>query len=348
MDNEPNIKQFMNYRVFAVKMDGTRIKSVIAKHIETGEELIFSAPVFADCTGDGTVGFLAGADYMIGRESKASFGEETAPEEADKMTMGSSVQWYSETTDAPCTFPIFHYGIDFNENNVQRVTMGEWTWETGMNRDQIADFERIRDYGLLVVYSNWSFLKNGYSEKEKYANRKLSWVAYVAGKRESRRLVGDHILKEQDITNYVAYPDGSAPTSWTIDLHYPDPKNTAQFSEQEFKSIAIHKSIYPYPVPYRCFYSRNVDNLFMAGRNISVTHVALGTVRVMRTTGMIGEVVGMAASICKEHDTSPRGVYEKYLDELKVLMEKGVGKEGTAGYPDYNLGGTLKEKPLLP
>jgi hypothetical protein len=346
INGEPNISQFMNYRAFAVEMDGNVIRSVTAKHIETGEELVFTAPLFADCTGDGTIGVLAGADFLMGRESKDEFGEPTAPDTGDKMTMGSSVQWYSEEKDTPSTFPVFKYGMDFTEENVQKVTMGEWTWETGRNFDQISDFERIRDDGLLVVYSNWSFLKNEYSEKERYAGRRLGWVAYVSGKRESRRLIGDLILREQDITNFVAYPDGTASTSWSIDLHYPDPKNTAQFPEQEFKSIAVHQLIYPYPIPYRCFYSHNVDNLFMAGRNISVTHVALGTVRVMRTTGMMGEVVGMAAAVCKQNNAKPRGVYEKHLEELKTLMKKGVGKEGTMPYPDYNLGGTLKEKKM--
>jgi len=348
INGEPNISQFMNYRAFAVEMKRNTIQSITAKHIETGKELIFTAPLFADCTGDGTIGVFAGADYAMGRESKAEFGEDTAPETADKMTMGSSVQWYSEEEDTPVAFPVFKYGMDFNEENVQKVTMGEWTWETGMNFDQITDFEQIRDYGLLVVYSNWSFLKNEYSEKDNYANRKLGWVAYVSGKRESRRLLGDHILKEQDIMDYVVYPDGSASTSWSIDLHYPDPENMEHFPEQEFKSIAVHQNIYPYPIPYRCFYSRNVDNLFMAGRNISVTHVALGTVRVMRTTGMMGEVVGMAAAVCRQNNVQPRGVYEKHLEDLKVLMKKGVGKEGTTPYPDYNLGGTLRERRIRP
>ncbi|MDR3261325.1 MAG: FAD-dependent oxidoreductase, partial [Tannerella sp.] len=236
MDGEPGISQFLNFRAFAVTMDGRKIRSVTAKHTETGEELIFSAPVFADCTGDGTVGVLAGADFVTGRESRADFGEPTAPEKGDKMTMGSSVQWYSEDTETETRFPAFNYGLDFNEENARKITKGEWTWETGMNYDQITDFERIRDYGLLVVYSNWSFLKNGYSGKDKYARRSLSWVAYVAGKRESRRLLGDHILKEQDITESVIYPDGTASTSWSIDLHYPDPENTKHFPGKEFVS----------------------------------------------------------------------------------------------------------------
>ncbi|GHT37558.1 pyridine nucleotide-disulfide oxidoreductase [Bacteroidia bacterium] len=344
VNGEPNIIQFLSYHAFAVEMNGSEIKSVTAKHIETGEERVFTAPLFVDCTGDGTIGALAGADFSMGRESKAEFGESTAPEVGDKMTMGSSVQWYSEEKDSPSSFPLFKYGMNFNNENAQIVTMGEWTWETGMNFNQITDFERIRDYGMLVVYSNWSFLKNEYSSKERYANRALGWVAYVAGKRESRRLLGDIILRQQDVEEYILYPDASASVSWSIDLHYPDPKNSEQFPGNEFRSICEQPMIYPYPVPYRCLYSRNIGNLFMTGRNMSVTHVALGTTRQMRTIGMLGEVVGMAASVCKQHNVQPRGVYEQYLEELKSLMVKGVGKEGTAGYPQYNLGEMLKEK----
>jgi hypothetical protein len=340
---EKNISLFLNYRAFAIAKSGNKITSVTAVHIENSKELSFTAPVFADCTGDGTIGALAGADFMMGRESKSEFNEVTAPEQKDKMTMGSSVQWYSEEAAQPASFPDIKWALPFNEKSAQKVKMGEWTWETGMNFDQIKDFERIRDYGLLVVFSNWSFMKNHSSVADKYKNSSLSWVAYVAGKRESRRLTGDYILKEQDITDKVIYPDGTAPTSWTIDLHYPDPKNTEHFPGSEFLSIAKHKPIYPYPVPYRCLYSRNVENLFMAGRNISVTHVALGTIRVMRTTGMLGEVVGMAAVVCKNNHVLPRGVYEKHLDELKDLMKKGTGRNDIPDIQNYNQGSTLLE-----
>ncbi|MDR1223679.1 MAG: FAD-dependent oxidoreductase [Tannerella sp.] len=342
---EPNITLFAGYRATGVQMDGQKIVSIVAQHIETGSELRFEAPLFSDCTGDGTVGYLAGADYRMGREGREEFGESTAPEQADRMTMGASVQWYSEDAGRPAAFPHFNYGVAFNEQNSERVTMGEWTWETGMNFDQINDFERIRDYGLLVVYSNWSFLKNGLKENDPYRNRKLGWVAYVAGKRESRRLTGDYILKEDDLRKHVIHEDGTAATTWTIDLHYPDPKNTANFPGAEFKSIARHNPIYPYPVPYRCLYSRNVENLFMAGRNISVTHVALGTIRVMRTTGMLGEVVGMAASLCRKYGVSPRGIYHYHLDDLKALMREGVGRKGLPNNQKYNEGGTLPKPP---
>ena len=213
-----------------------------------------------------------------------------------------------------------------------------------MSLHQVNDFERVRDYGMLVVFSNWSFLKNRSAHKADYAGKRLDWVAYVAGKRESRRLMGDLILKEQDLVNRVVYPDATACTTWTIDLHYPDPKNTANFPGMEFKSIAKHTAIHPYPIPYRCLYSKNIDNLFMAGRNISVTHVALGTVRVMRTGGMMGEVVGMAASLCKRHACLPRDVYARHLEELKALMTRGVGLGEEQPPQEYNLGGTLMKK----
>ena len=344
---EPNITLYANYRAVDVQMEGQVIRGVVVKQIESGQELSLRAPLFSDCTGDGTVGYLAGADYRMGRESHDEFGESTAPEKADQMTMGASVQWYSEETKQASAFPHFSYGVEFNEANCEKVTMGEWTWETGMNRDQIRDFEQIRDYGLLVVYSNWSYLKNRMKENDLYRNRKLGWVAYVSGKRESRRLLGDYILKEDDLRRHVVHEDGTAASTWSIDLHYPDPKNTEHFPGTEFKSIAEHITIYPYPIPYRCLYSRNVENLFMAGRDISVTHVALGTVRVMRTTGMMGEVVGMAASICKEHQVLPRDVYQHYLEDLKALMRVGVGKPGIPNNQRYNPGYSLDKKPEL-
>ena len=340
---EQNVKLFSSCRAVAVNKEGGRIKSVIVRHIETGEETTLEAPLFADCTGDGTVGFLAGADYRMGRESRDEFGETLAPETADRMTMGSSVQWYSVDTGRKTSFPTFSYGVEFNAENCERVTMGEWKWETGMNLDQIRDFERIRDYGLLVIYSNWSFLKNGLKDNAKYRNRELGWVAYVAGKRESRRLLGDYVLKQDDIDKNVFHEDASFTATWDIDLHFPDSLNSVRFPGREFKAATKHIHIYPHAVPYRCLYSRNVDNLFMAGRNISVTHVALGTVRVMRTTGMMGEVVGMAASLCRKYDASPRLIYQKHLGELRRLMRKGVGrKEGIPDNQKFNTGGSLK------
>ena len=346
---EKNVRLFASYRAVAVKKsDESHISSVIIRHVETGEELELSAPLFSDCTGDATIGFMAGADWRMGREGREEYGESMAPEMADKLTMGTSVQWYSVSGDRKTSFPEFNYGIAFNDETCEKVFMGEWRWETGMNYDQITQFERIRDYGLLVVYSNWSYLKNHYADKDKYADRSLDWVAYIGGKRESRRLLGDYVLKQDDIDKHVFHEDASFTTTWSIDLHFPDPKNSKNFPGAEFKAETVHNTIYPCDVPYRCLYSRNIDNLFMAGRNISVTHVALGTVRVMRTTAMMGEVVGMAAAICKDKKAEPRDVYRKYLNELKTKMKAGAAVEGEL--PDnqkFNVGKSFTQPKYL-
>ena len=345
---QEGLDYYPSFRAVSVNMNeaGDKISSVVIRNVESGEEILLKAPVFADCTGDANLGFMAGADWRMGREGRDEFGESLAPEKADKLTMGSSVQWYSVDDGKKSKFPEFEYGVKFTEENCEKVKMGEWTWETGMNLDQIWDFERIRDYGLLVVYSNWSFLKNHYSKKAEYANRSLGWVAYVAGKRESRRLMGDYILKQDDVDKQVFHEDASFTMTWHFDLHFPDPANTANFPGNEFKAETKHNPIYPYAAPYRCLYSRNINNLFMAGRDISVTHVTLGSARLMRTGAMMGEVVGMAVSICKDKGTTPRGVYQKYLPELKALMTKGAARTDIE-LPDnqhFNEGGHL-EKP---
>jgi len=324
---ETGVKTFFCTRAISVEMDGpNKIKAVIGKHIETGKELRFAAPLFADCTDDGNLGYYAGADWRMGRESNTETDESLAPEVADKLTMGASVQWYSVATEGETTFPELPWAIQFSDETAKPMIKGDWDWETGLNLDQIWDFERIRDHGLRAAFGHWAYMKNqaGGDWPEHVHNRKLGWVAYIAGKRESRRLLGDVILQEQDIVGQREWPDACVTTTWTIDLHYPTEKNSQDFPGEEFMTVAHHKRIEPYAIPYRCLYSRNIDNLFMAGRNISVTHVALGTIRVQRTGGMMGEVVGMAASLCKKHGSLPRGVYEKHLDELKALMEEGV------------------------
>jgi len=338
---EKNISLYLNHHANQVETKHGNIIAILAQNIESGQILRFEAPLFADCTGDGTIGYLAGAEYMQGRESRSVFGEETAPEVADQLTMGASVQWFSKKQDSPAPFPAIKWGLSWNDEKAEAITRGDWNWETGMGKDMINDFERIRDYGMLVVYSNWAYVKNHSKAKTKFANEELQWVAYVAGKRESRRLTGDYILVEQDLRELRVYPDGTAPTTWSIDLHYPDPKNSELFPGAEFKSIAKHINIYPYPIPFRCLYSKNIENLMMAGRHISVSHVALGTVRLMRTTGMEGEVLGMAASVCKKENTSPRGVYKNHFHQLESLMDKGVGDPKLPNKQNYNLGGTL-------
>ncbi len=321
---EKNLHLFLNTHVFDAEKKGNRIVAVTGRSIVTGKEFRFKGNLFVDCTGDGTLGYLVGADLRVGREAKSDTGEPRAPVQADQLVMGTSVQWNSAEESISSSFPdTKSWAVQFNEQTSHKATKGDWDWETGAHRDQIKEIEFIRDYGLRVAFGNWDFVKNQSAEKQKFANRKLTWVAYIGGKRESRRLLGDVILKEQDILEAKAYDDGTFTTTWGVDLHFPI--RTNGFKGEEFQSRADIQEIEPYQVPYRCLYSRNVDNLFMAGRNISVTHVALGTVRVQRTTGMMGEVIGMAAAVCKRNDTSPRGVYEKFFSELQKLMKQPIG-----------------------
>ncbi|TKG93813.1 FAD-dependent oxidoreductase [Puteibacter caeruleilacunae] len=325
VEAERNISLFLNTHVDQASTKDGKIVSVTGKHILSGKTLEFYGTLFVDCTGDGTLGYLAGADFRVGRESKKETGEIRAPEEADQLVMGTSVQWNTKVTQHDSKFPECPWAVQFDESNCHYVIKGDWNWEAGARRDQIEEIELIRDHAMRVVYGNWDYIKNRGEKKAKFANRELSWVAYIGGKRESRRILGDIILNEKDILNRKIYEDACFTTTWGIDLHYP--VEAKGLDIEPYRSRADIKEIKPYPVPYRCLYSRNVDNLFMAGRNISVTHVALGTVRVMRTTGIMGEVVGMAASICIEKNTLPRGVYKNHLSILDEMMTKGVGRE---------------------
>ena len=324
---EPNITLFLNKQVISAKTRRGRIRSVLAKDISTSQEIILKGNLFADCTGDGNLGFLAGADFRMGRESKAETGESLAPEEPDMLTMGTSVQWYASDSDpsigSGTGFPECPWAIAFSDSTCIPIVHGEWDWETGLGRDQVEEIERIRDHGLRAVYGNWAYLKNSPKYKEQFEDKKLEWVACIGGKRESRRLMGDVVLKEQDILEGTEYDDATFTATWGMDLHYPKPE-PGMNGEEPFRAKSVTKGHKDYAVPFRCLYSRNIGNLMMAGRDISVTHAALGTIRVMRTGGMMGEVVGMAASICKDHKCSPREVYKTYLDELKAKMEEGV------------------------
>ena len=348
---EKNIDLFLNRRVTSVVTNACgAIAEAVAIDTRYGDARGIKAKWFADCTGDGNVGFLAGADFRQGREGKDETHEPSAPEKADTLTMGASVQWYAGKKkvekvgggEEGCLFPVRPWMLkNFTEENCSPHLRGDWDWEAGLGRDQIKEAEYIRDYGLLVVFSNWAFVKNSYSKKADFADKELKWVAYNGGRRESRRLLGDFILDQNHLRDQDFQPDGTCVATWTLDLHEPKSARESKFDGEPYKSNSLNEKIWPYPIPYRCLYSRNVPNLFMAGRDISVTHVALGTTRLMRTHGMMGEVVGMAAAVCKKNGCDPRGVYTDHLDELKALMEKGVGDGKAHPAQMYNLQDSL-------
>ncbi|SEN65171.1 FAD dependent oxidoreductase [bacterium A37T11] len=319
---ERNLSLFLNTYVYQVEKERNHIKAVIGRNTITNKETKISGIYFSDCTGDGTVGYLAGAEYRMGRESRDETGESFAPEKADNFTLGTSNLWASLPTDSVTEFPETPWALPFTDEYHIDEEKSDWQWETGFgNFNTITQAEEIRDHNLRAIYGNWSYLKH--HKTEKYGKRQLAWVAYIGGKRESRRLIGDHVLTQMDIIEGKMYPDATATATWTIDLHFPQEKNALYFPGEEFFASTKHIKVAPYTIPYRCLYSKNIDNLFMAGRDISTTHVAFGSTRVMRTCGMMGEVVGMAASIAKKHSTTPRGVYQDYLKELVSMAQDG-------------------------
>jgi hypothetical protein len=317
---ENNITLFLNTYVCGVEKKGNKIASVIARDVRTNKELCFLGKVFADCTGDATVGFLAGADYFMGRESNKEYKESFAPAKTDSFTLGTSNLWISKDRGYATDFPECPWALKFSDSYHLDQFKADWQWETGFgNLNTIYQAEQIRDHNFRAIYGNWSYLKN--HKKEKFANYELDWVSYTGGKRESRRLLGDHVLTQNDIDSLIAYPDAMVTGTWTIDLHFPDATNSKYFPKEEFISATNHIRRKPYHIPYRCFYSRNIDNLFMAGRDISASHIAFGSTRVMVTGGMMGELVGIAASICVKNNTSPREIYRNYLPELINLVK---------------------------
>lgn len=324
---EPNISLFAGYTVVNAEMKDGKIVAVTAVEATNQNLIRISGNLFSDCTGDANLAVMAGAATMMGREARSEFGETLAPEKADDFTMGVSIEWYCEDWNTPCSFPdSVDWGLKLDEDTVEPVHRANWYWEVGMRDDQIADAEKIRDYGMYVAYSTFSYCKNRLAKKEDWECTHLTWVSHVSGKRESRRIVGDLILREQDLTRPIPYEDGTCTTTWRIDQHYPMEKNSADYPGEEWMSYGKLMPIDPYAIPYRCLYSRDVPNLFMAGRDISVTHVALGSVRVMRTCAMMGEVVGMAAAVCCRRGSMPRDVYTTWFQDLVELMKKGTGR----------------------
>jgi hypothetical protein len=308
--DEPNIALFLNTHAFAVEKEGSRIKSVTCLDVKTGRELRFTGTFFCDATGHATLGHLAGAETVM----------------EPKGRMGMSNMWTWDELDAPQAFPETPWALPLTMEDFPypRNHHAEWFWESGFDKDPLADAEGIRDWNLRAVFGAWNAMKNGDGAAD-HKNAVLTWVAYIGGPRESRRILGDVVLTQDDIVTKREFPDGCVPSTWSIDLHYPKEEYAKKFPDNPFISIAVHDRRvdrdYGYPVPYRCFYSKDVENLFMAGRCVSVTHEALGTVRVMKTCGMMGEVVGKAASVAIKHGTTPRGVYEKHWSEMDELLK---------------------------
>jgi hypothetical protein len=317
-----NISLFLNWRAYDAKAVENKINYVDARQTATGERIRFEAPLFVDSTGDGWIGFWAGAEFSYGRESVDQYGEEWeehgelwSPKQPDNAVMGSSVLWRSYEEDKPQDFPEVPWAMPVARDYAK--VKGEWQWEFSRNDlNQIDDAEEIRDHMLRAIYGSFGNAK----KLPENANRKLEWVSYLVGKRESRRLVGDYIFTLNDAKTGRTFADGVVEETREVDVHYQtvleDEKNP------DFISEALFYKTPKYYIPYRSLYSKNISNLFMAGRNFSTSHVGLGGPRVMRTTGQMGAAVGFAASLCKKYDVEPRDIYTGYLEEYMNLIEE--------------------------
>ena len=318
--NEKNISVFPNTRAFTVNKNENIITSVDCFNTHTHKETRFEAPLFVDATGDGWIGYWAGCEVRMGRESQDEFGETMAPATPDSMTMGNSILWNSVKIEAENkTNPENKLNVGWKEvpwatevAKDYKADRGEWFWEYGLLMNTIYDAEEIRDHLFRAVYGNWYNVK----QDPKNADLQLKWMAYVMGRRESRRIMGDYILKESDVINHPDFEDGFVEEVRDIDIHYP------KGGEYDFITYADFTKIERYKIPYRCLYSKDINNLFMAGRCLSATHVGLGSPRVMHTTAQMGVVVGTAAVVCTQNDCSPREVYHSHLPEMKKRLNK--------------------------
>ncbi|MCK5820509.1 MAG: FAD-dependent oxidoreductase [Bacteroidales bacterium] len=315
-----NIKLFLNWRAYSTVTKNHKITSVDVRETSTGEQLRFEAPYFIDCTGDGWIGYWSGAEYFYGRESANTYGEgwdkygETwSPKVADNAVMGASVLWRTCSDDTISIFPSVPWALEVAGSHAARK--GTWNWEfISQDYHQIDDAETIRDHMLKAIIGSF------YNEKQKPGNEnlKLEWMSHLLGKRESRRLVGDHIYTFNDARENREFADSVVVEIREVDVHYP--QNILNESIPDFLTDAMFYNTGRYYIPYRSLYSKDIENLFMAGRCFSCSHIGLGGPRVMLTTGQMGAAVGIAASLCIKYKATPRDIYDEHLEEYWKLI----------------------------
>ena len=321
MESAPNVRLFSDKWMCAVKTEGGRIIHVDALEHFTGRLIRFRAPLFIDCTGDGWLGYKAGADYRIGRESFTEFDEQWeehgdlwSPQISDGLTMGASLLWYSREEERSVAFPDVPWAMPVALDNA--AIFGDWIWEyAAVDIHPVNDIERIRDHMFRAIYGSFSNAKRNPVN----ANRTLDWVGFLLGKRESRRLMGDYIYSMRDMIENRRFHDTVAEEIRDVDVHY---QRVLSGGKYDFLSQALFRKVDRYYIPFRCLYSRNIVNLMMAGRCFSCSHVGLGGPRVMHTCGQMGIATGYAAAIGLEKDKSPREVGGDHIEELAGMIHE--------------------------
>lgn len=318
---EPNLKLFLNTSAMKSETENGAIVSATCYQLTTELVYYIKAKQFIDCSGDGNMAATAGALYRTGREAASEFNEKYAPQEADGWQMGGTVLLSSKDMGKPVPFeaPSFVREYEADKSHKKRKLIpfveGFWWVELGSEDDIIADYEENRNKLMGYAYGVWDYLKNSgkFPETENYA---LDWVCSLPGKRESRRFMGDFILSEGDLLNNRHFEDAVAFGGWSLDEHNPggieNLSEPPSYFHERFDEV--------YQVPYRSLYSKNISNLLFAGRNISQTHMALSSSRIMGTCALEGQAVGTAAALCIRYGSSPRGIYKNHLKELQEQL----------------------------
>lgn len=318
---EPNITLLLNCSCNDAVMEGNQIKSVKGWQLTSETWHIVEARLFADCSGDSILAPLSGAEYRCGREARTEFNESIGPEDGDNMTMGMSclIQAREMTVRQEFIPPAWankYKKCEDLPNRGHKIGGNQnfWWLEIGGRQDTIHDSEEIRDELLKIAFGVWDHIKNHCHDKDFHSNWMLDWVGFLPGKRESRRYVGDHIMTQNDIHGEGRFDDIIAYGGWPMDDHNP-----AGFHHPGEPTI-FHPAPSPYGIPYRSIFSINIKNLFFAGRNISVTHAAMSSCRVMATCAILGQAAGTAAALANENGLSPRGVYQEKINELQQRL----------------------------
>lgn len=308
---EENITLLLNTAAFEVtKSDPDTIQSVRAFCSQNSTMYDVSAPLFCDASGDGILGFMAGAAFRMGAESKDEFDEQFAPDKSYGELLGHSIYFYTKDVGHPVRFVPPSFAIQDIEAipRWRNFKVGEhgcqlWWIEYGGRRDTVHETEEIKWELWKVIYGVWNYMKNSgkFSEAE---NLTLEWVGQVPGKRESRRFEGDTMISQQDVVQQRRCDDAVSFGGWAIDLHPADGVYSDLPGCNQWHSKGV------YQIPFRTMYSRNIGNLFLTGRLISASHVAFGSTRVMATCAHNAQAVGMAAAICRREKCLPKDLLE--------------------------------------
>ncbi len=306
--SEPNITLLLETNLYRAATKGDKITEVHARCDKSEHLYRIEAKLFVDATGDSRLALESGATFRTGRETRSEFKESLAPETADEETLGSSILFTSRRFARPMPFtpPKWARKVTAETLRFRKTTQweyGYWWIEWGGNKDTIRDNERIRFELLSITMGVWDYIKNSGNHTDS-ANYALDWVGMMPGKRGSRRMVGDHMLTQQDLLGGSFY-DSIAMGGWPMDDHPP-----GGFDRADLPPNTVLKTPEVYPIPLRSCYSKNVSNLMMAGRNISATHAAFTSTRVMATCATIGQAVGTAAAMCLDRGKLPRQLAE--------------------------------------